>query len=144
MARDEILRFTKKYIEKNNIKGNLKIWATGYSRGAAISNMVGGFFAGGGIDYFGDTVRITPEDVYCYTIGTPASIKDGANKNNELSVSANRLQSDYVSDTVNSKEINPNTGDSIMFYILVLGLSILILVGTGIYCKKRKVIRKQV
>ena len=98
-ARDEILRFTKKYIKKNNIKGNLKVWTTGYSRGAAISNMVGGFFAGGGIEYFGDTVKITPEDVYCYTIGTPSSIKDGASKNVELSVSANRDESDYANDT---------------------------------------------
>lgn len=98
-ARDEILRFTKKYIEKYNIEGNLKVWTTGYSRGAAISNMVGGFFAGGGIDYFGNKVSITPEDVYCYTIGTPSSVKNGANKNIELSVSANRTSSDYVNDT---------------------------------------------
>lgn len=99
-ARDEIIRFTKEYIEKNNIKGNLKVWTTGYSRGAAISNMVGGFFAGGGIEYFGDTVKITPQDVYCYTIGTPSSIKDGTSKNTELSVSANRQGQDYVNDTV--------------------------------------------
>ena len=98
-ARDEILRFTKKYIEKNNIKGDLKIWTAGYSRGAAISNMVGGFFAGGGIEYFGNTVKITPEDVYCYTIGTPSSVKNGASKNIELSVSANRTGPDYVNDT---------------------------------------------
>lgn len=98
-ARDEILRFTKKYIEKNNIKGNIKVWTTGYSRGAAISNMVGGFFAGGGIDYFEGKVSITPEDVYCYTIGTPSSVKNGASKNVELSVSANRTGSDYVNDT---------------------------------------------
>ena len=98
-ARDEILRFTKNYIEKNNIKGNLKVWTVGYSRGAAISNMIGGFFAGGGIAYFGDEVSITPEDVYCYTIGTPSSIKDGTSKNDELSVSANRSGSDYVNDS---------------------------------------------
>ncbi len=98
-ARDEILRFTKKYIEKNNIKGNLKVWTTGYSRGAAVSNMVGGFFAGGGIDYFGNEVSITPEDVYCYTIGTPTSIKNGTSKNIELSVSANRSTDDYANDT---------------------------------------------
>ena len=99
-ARDEILRFTKKYIEDNQINGDLKVWTVGYSRGAAISNMIGGFFAGGGIDYFGNSVKITPKDVYCYTIGTPSSIKDGASKNIELSVSANRLQPDYVNDTV--------------------------------------------
>lgn len=61
--------------------------------------LVGGFFAGGGIDYFEDEVTITPEDVYCYTIGTPSSVKNGASKNIELSVSANRQGSDYVNDT---------------------------------------------
>ena len=61
--------------------------------------MLGGFFAGGGIDYFGDTVSITPEDVYCYTIGTPRTIKDGLDKNVELSVSANRDSDEYKDDT---------------------------------------------
>ena len=111
-ARDEILRFTKKYIEKNNIKGNLKVWTTGYSRGAAISNMVGGFFAGGGIDYFGNEVTITPEDVYCYTIGTPSSVKNGASKNIELSVSANRAGADYVNDT-KGEEFNYTKGGTL-------------------------------
>lgn len=98
-ARDEILRFTKQYIEKNNIEGSLKVWTAGYSRGAAISNMIGGFFAGGGIDYFEGKVSITPEDVYCYTIGTPNIVKNGASKNDELSVSANRLDPNYANDT---------------------------------------------
>ena len=98
-ARDEVLRFTKKYINDNNIKGSIKVWTVGYSRGAAVSNMIGGFFAGGGIDYFGDEVEITPEDVYCYTIGTPASIKDGMSKNIELSVEGKRESEDYTKDT---------------------------------------------
>ena len=98
-ARDEILRFTKEYINKHNIKGKLKIWTSGYSRGAAISNMLGGFFAGGGIEYFGSDVSITPRDVYCYTIGTPSSVKNGVSKNIELSVSGNRDGDDYKNDT---------------------------------------------
>ena len=98
-ARDEVLRFTKKYINDNNIEGSIKVWTVGYSRGAAVSNMVGGFFAGGGISYFGDKVEITPEDVYCYTIGTPASIKNGVSKNIELSVEGKRESEDYAKDT---------------------------------------------
>ena len=98
-ARDEIIRFTKKYITENNITGDLKIWTTGYSRGAAISNSVGGFFAGGGISYFGDSVRLTPEDVYCYTIGTPSNVKDGISKNIELSVEGKRNSDTYANDT---------------------------------------------
>ncbi|MBQ9314146.1 MAG: InlB B-repeat-containing protein [Clostridia bacterium] len=98
-ARDEILRFVKQYINNNKIEGKIKVWISGYSRGAAISDMLGGFFAGGGIDYFEDVVSITPEDVYCYTIGTPRTIKDGLDKNIELSVSANRDEAEYKDDT---------------------------------------------
>ena len=98
-ARDEILRYVNKYIKDNSIQGNLKLWIAGHSRGAAISNMLGAFFAGGGIEYFGNKLSITPEDVYCYTFATPTTIKDGANKNTELSVAANRTDSKYVNDT---------------------------------------------
>ena len=98
-ARDEILRYVKKYIQDHQIEGDLKVWIAGYSRGAAISDMLGGFFTGGGIEYFGDSVSITPEDVYCYTIGTPKTIKDGLSKNIELSVSGNREESEYADDT---------------------------------------------
>ena len=57
-ARDEALRFSKKYIQDNNITGDLKVWIAGHSRGGAVSNLIGGFFAGGGIGYFGEKVRI--------------------------------------------------------------------------------------
>lgn len=89
-ARDENLRFAKKYIQDNDISGDLKVWITGHSRGGAVSNLLGGFFAGGGIDYFGGNVNITPEDVYCYTFATPRVIKDGISKNEILSVSGPR------------------------------------------------------
>ncbi|MBQ7668948.1 MAG: S-layer homology domain-containing protein [Clostridia bacterium] len=99
-ARDEILRFVKQYINEYDIHGDLKVWIAGYSRGAAVADMLGGFFAGGGIEYFGEDVSITPEDVYCYTIGTPKTVKDGLNKNIELSVSGNRDEEEYSDDTV--------------------------------------------
>ena len=51
-ARDEVLRFVKQYIETGSIEGNLKLWIAGRSRGAAVSNLLAGFFAGGGIEYF--------------------------------------------------------------------------------------------
>ena len=117
-ARDEILRFVKQYIIENEIGGNIKVWISGYSRGAAISDMLGGFFAGGGIDYFDNVVSITPEDVYCYTIGTPRTIKDGLDKNIELSVSANRDEDEYIDDTkgeefIYTKGGNVEVGDTI-------------------------------
>lgn len=98
-SRDEILRFVKKYVQENNIKGDLKIWTAGWSRGAAISNMIAGFFAGGGIEYLGENVDVIPENVYCYTIATPKTIKNGLDKNIELSVSGNRTEPEYTNDT---------------------------------------------
>lgn len=89
-ARDETLRFVKQYINSHGITGDLKVWITGHSRGAAVANLLGGFFADGGIDYFDGAVSITPEDVYCYTYATPRTIKDGASKNEVLSVAGAR------------------------------------------------------
>ncbi len=40
--------------------------------------------------------------------------------------------------TKNSSSNNPKTGDNIVFYIVMFGLSIIGLVGAGIYTKKRK------
>ncbi len=97
-GRDEILRFTKQYIEENGISGDLKVWTAGHSRGSAMANMLGGFFAGGGIAYFGDDVAITPEDVYCYAFANPMVIKDGTSKNEELSVEGAR-DGEYSADS---------------------------------------------
>lgn len=99
-ARDEILRYVKKYINENNISGDIKVWTTGHSRGAALANMIGGFFAGGGIEYFENKVSITPEDVYCYTYATPRTVKDNLDKNIELSVAGNRTDELYKDDTI--------------------------------------------
>ena len=89
-GRDEILRYVKKYINEHNISGNLKVWTAGHSRGSALANMIGGFFAGGGIEYFDGVVSITPEDVYSYAYATPRTIKPGADKNIVLSVQGPR------------------------------------------------------
>lgn len=98
-ARDEALRFTKKYINNHNITGPIKVWIAGHSRGGATANLLAGFFAGGGIGYFGDAVTITPEDVYCYTFEPPRPIINGVSNDEILSVSANRNEAGYQYDT---------------------------------------------
>ena len=97
-ARDEVLRFVKQYINEHGITGKLKVWTAGHSRGSAVASMIGGFFAGGGIAYFGDGVSITPEDVYCYAYAVPRTIKPNLSKNTELSVAGARGD-DYPDDT---------------------------------------------
>lgn len=98
-GRDEILRYLKKYIKEKNISGDLKVWTAAHSRGGALANQLGAFLAGGGIVYFGDSVSITPQDVYCYTFGTPRTIINGTDKNTELSVAGSRNAPAYSNDT---------------------------------------------
>ena len=89
-ARDEVLRFIKKYVNEHNIKGDVKLWTAGHSRGAAVANMVGGFFAGGGVEYLGNKITIAPTDIYSYCFATPCMIKNGISKADELSVDGPR------------------------------------------------------
>ncbi len=98
-ARDEVLRFMKRYVEKLGIQGDLKIWIAGHSRGGAISNAVGGFLAGGGAAYLGEALRLAPEDLYCYTYAAPRPVKAGAERQEEMSVSAARKEAAYAADT---------------------------------------------
>ena len=84
-ARDEILRFLKSYIETEGVTGRVKIWATGFSRGAAVINLVGGFLAGDS-GYFGGSVSIAPEDVFVYTFATPMGVTGGVTRAEVLCV----------------------------------------------------------
>ena len=86
LARDEILRFMKRYIVSNEIKGDLKVWLAGYSRGAAAINLVGGFLADGS-EYFGNDITLKPNNIFAYTIGTPSPVPSSISKNVALSVS---------------------------------------------------------
>ena len=97
-ARDECLRFARQYIQNHGITGDLKVWIAGHSRGGAISNLIGGFLAGGGMDYFGPDVSLTPENIYCYTFATPRTVRDGLTNDVALSVGGAR-GGVYASDT---------------------------------------------
>ena len=89
LARDEVLRFMKDYINTQHITGELKIWGAGYSRGAATMNLVGGFLADES-GYFGNNVSISSNNVHFYTIGAPRTIPTSISKREALSVSGPR------------------------------------------------------
>ena len=74
-ARDKVLSFLKSYVSKNNISGPVKIWVTGYSRGAITANMVGGALDKG---YKLGSAKLSPNDLYCYTFETPQGVCDSA------------------------------------------------------------------
>jgi len=110
-ARDEVLRYAAKYLKAHGISGDVKVWIAGHSRGAAISNALGGFFAGGGDAYFqamGIPVNVIPENVYCYTFSTPRPIRPGLTHAEDLSVAGNR--SGYPNDTPGQAYTSTDTG----------------------------------
>lgn len=63
-SRNKALSFLKDYIRDAGIKGRIKIWASGYSRGGAISNLMGGSLDDG--YNLGDAVTLDRNDIYIY------------------------------------------------------------------------------
>ncbi|MBE6136173.1 MAG: lipase family protein [Erysipelotrichaceae bacterium] len=111
-ARDELLRLMKSYITSKSISGDIKVWAAGYSRGAAVINLVGGFLAEDS-GYFGSNVKLSNHDLFVYTNGTPRVVPAGINKVKALSVAGPRGEgfhdTDVASYTYSGKDmmINP-------------------------------------
>ena len=56
------------YILTNDIKGDVKIWISGFSRAAAVSNVTAGLLVRDGM--------FEKDDVYAYTFATPAAVYD--------------------------------------------------------------------
>ena len=69
LGRDQALDYLRSYIADTGISGRVKIWIAGYSRGAAVSNMVGGALDNG--YSLGAGVSRSPHDLYCYCYETP-------------------------------------------------------------------------
>ena len=71
---DESLRFLKDYLHRHSeIQGKIKIWASGFSRGAAGANMFGGrlddLISSG--DALSESTSLSLNDVYIYCYETP-------------------------------------------------------------------------
>ena len=69
LGRDQALDYLRSYIADTGISGRVKIWIAGYSRGAAVSNMVGGALDNG--YSLGEGVSLSPHDLYCYCYEPP-------------------------------------------------------------------------
>ena len=97
LARDEILRFMKSYINKYDVTGDVKVWTAGYSRGAAAAGFVAGYLVDNP-NYLGDKVNITADDIYSYNIATPNCIPTGIIASDILNVSGDRGEGFYDSE----------------------------------------------
>ena len=117
-GRDEILRFTKKYISDHNISGKVKIWTCGHSRGSALANLVAGFFATEGATDYISGISVDKEDVYSYCFAVPSNIA-AANTTvgQTLNVAGSHSLPDprYASDTEGAEFIytGANAGDAV-------------------------------
>ena len=69
-AKNNVLDYLKTYIAEQKISGPVKFWLTGFSRAAAVANLVSGELDKG-YD-FGADIAYTPEDVYAYCFEPPA------------------------------------------------------------------------
>ncbi|MBR2512090.1 MAG: hypothetical protein IKE49_03375 [Firmicutes bacterium] len=72
-GREIVLAHAKQYVKKYGIKGNIKVWTAGYSRGAGVTNQVGAALLAQPKKVLGDSINLTRGNVYCYTFGTPNS-----------------------------------------------------------------------
>lgn len=74
-ASEIYLEFLKDYIKEFNIKGNIKLWTSGYSRGGAAVNVACGRIDDGlvnNINILSDDVSYTKDDIYAYSFEPPA------------------------------------------------------------------------
>ncbi len=86
VASNIVLDTIKKYISDNNITGNVKIWATGYSRAAAAVNLAFGKIDEALINNINllENVDYNKEDLFVYTFEAPAGKVQTLNENNIL------------------------------------------------------------
>ena len=93
-CREQVLAFLSDYIASQHITGKIKLWMSGYSRGAATANMTAakldlGYSLSNG-------VSLAPEDIYCYTFEAPM----GAQKEETLNPVF-----DNIKNIINSNDI---------------------------------------
>ena len=70
---EKCLAFAKDYVAEKQLQGDFKVWAVGYSRGAAIVNLLAKSLIDEPQKYIGEAVTLTPDNIYAYTYGTPCA-----------------------------------------------------------------------
>lgn len=73
LGKDLVLAFAKEYVAQYGITGDIKVWTSGYSRGAGVTDQVAAALIRDPKAALGESVNLTPDNLYCYTFGTPNS-----------------------------------------------------------------------
>lgn len=79
---DPLFSFTKDYIQKHGISGDIKVWTVGFSGSAGITNLSAAALLDDPQGRLGDQIRLKPGNFYCYTIGTPKVASTGKDLGN--------------------------------------------------------------
>ena len=82
-ASQDVLKFLDNYIKTHHIKGKIKLWLTGYSRGGATANLLAGELNSGRKL---PQVELAPSDLYAFCFEPPAGTLasfDPRNKKND-------------------------------------------------------------
>lgn len=77
-AKNDVIKYIKEYINKQNVSGSVKFWITGFSRAAATANLVSGELDKGVT--LNSNISYSNDDIYSYCFETPA----GALTNNVI------------------------------------------------------------
>lgn len=74
---EKCLAFAKDYVAEQQIEGDIKVWTVGYSRGAAITNIIAKNLIDEPQKFIGEAVTLTADNLYAYTYGTPCAADIG-------------------------------------------------------------------
>ena len=78
-ARDNVIGFLQWYIADRNIKGDIKLWITGYSRAGATANLVAGAINEGEVNL--SPCKLERENMYAYTFEAPMGTVEKSTNN---------------------------------------------------------------
>ena len=95
-GRDIVLEFAREYVHEHEdiFEGKtVKIWTTGYSRGAAVVNLIGAALDDDAVGYLG--LSVSAENIYAYTFGTPLTASTDLNPRAEVYQNIHNYYADY-------------------------------------------------
>lgn len=74
-ARDQVVNHIQDYISEKQIKGDVKLWITGYSRAAATANLTGAYLDENP-NILSENINLLPENIYTYCFEPAAPTSD--------------------------------------------------------------------
>jgi hypothetical protein len=105
-AANKLISFLDGYVRDNNVKGRVKLWMAGYSRGGATTNLAAGLIDNKldkGEEIFSNGAYTSRDDVYAYTFEAP----QGANVNAKTVKAPKDSLYDNIFNIVNPLDIVP-------------------------------------